>query len=207
MVTLDTKHKLSKAEISVLRQLIGKSLAAIICSGADLTSLYPYYDFIDTVNLRFKGDKGFISISALIDETSFGEDFIKIFIKQEKDAIGIKRHEQGGLQHPFVHLNVHPEFVVKKIEVYGDSYVCQSDNLETKRYWRIEIDNPGQPITENIETENAILFYSDNHRLLIRPYGAVPWIQVSFDNKFIDDSLICEDNEGKTITKLKHDLK
>ena len=157
MVTVDTKHKLSKNEISILQQLIGKSLTAINCSGADLTSGLPYYDFIDTVNLRFQGDEGFISISAIFDETSFGDDFIKIFVNHEKNAIGIKRHEQGGLQHPFVHLHIHPEFIVKKIEVYGDSYVCQSDNLETKRYWKIEIDNPGQQITENIETENVIL--------------------------------------------------
>ena len=207
MVTVNTLHKLSKDEISLLRQLVGKSLTTIICSGVDLNSGQNYYDFIDTINLKFQGDKGYVSISALSDETSFGDDFIKIFIRLEKDPVGIKRHDQGGLQHPFVNLDVYPEFTVKRIEVYGDSYVCHSENIETKRYWKIEIDNPGKPITENIETENVIVFYSDNSRLLIRPYGAIPWIQATFDNNFIENSLLTKDREGKTITKLKHELR
>ena len=207
MITVDTSHKLLKEEVSTLRQLIGKTLTAINCSGVDLNSGFKFYDFIDSINLRLQGTEGFTTISATFDETNFGDDFININIKNMKEALGIKRHDQGGLQHPFANLNLFPEFRIKKIEVYGDSYTCESANIAPKPYWNIEIKNPGEAIVENIETENILLFYSDNGRLLIKPYGAVPWIQVSLDNEFIDKSLFEKDRDGKTITKLKHELK
>ena len=206
MVTVNSIHELSNDETSILKDLIGKSLIAIKCSGADLTSGLLHYDFIDAVNLVLKGKDGFISVSAEFDETNFGDDFIKINITKEKYPIGINVHEQGGLQHPFVNLEIFPEFLIKKIEVYGDSYSCHSDNNIEERYWQIEINNPGKSITEIIETENIIVFHSANGRLMIRPYGAVPWIQVTFDNHLIDQVLLNTNNEGQYVTKLKHDL-
>lgn len=205
MVIINTIHKLLNDEINILSKLIGKQLTTIMCSGVDLVTGFQYYNFIDTINLSFRDVDGFISISAIYGETNLGDDFIKINIKQEKDAVGIKKHKQGGYQHPFVDLNVYPEFIVRKIEVYGDSYVDQSDN--TKPYFSIEIENAEQPITENIETENIIILHSDNDRLVIMPYGAFPWIQVALDSKYINNSLFSRDIDGNELTKLKHEIK
>lgn len=207
MITVDTTHKLFKDEIDTLRHLVGKSLTDINCSGVDMNLGFAYYDFIDTLNLSFQEITGFITISAMFDETNFGDDFIKINIKQENDPIGIKRHEQGGLQHPFVNLHIYPEFVIRKIEIYGASYVCQSANNENERFWKIEIDNPGQAIVENVETENIIVLHSDDGRLLIDPYGAVPWIRVTSDNKLIDNSIMGKGTESNANIKLKHEIK
>lgn len=204
LVTVNTSHKLSREEKSILQQLIGKSLTAILCSGANMYLGHPTYNFTDTVNLRFESDSGYISISAKFDETNFGDDFISIFIKKEKIAIGIPKHESGGLQHPFLDINVYPEFRISKIEVYGLSYTCHSDNDTEKPFWKIEIDNPGKPITENIETENVIVLYSDENRITINTFGPLPWIQVAFESNRNNDNFIDKDNEGNTISKLKY---
>src|ERR1035437_8233825 len=100
MVKIETTHKLLDDELSTLRQLIGKKINAIYCSGASLWSHSNFYEFNDTINLRIDKKEGFIAISAIFDETKFGDNFIKININQVKDPIGIKKNEEGNLLLP-----------------------------------------------------------------------------------------------------------
>jgi hypothetical protein len=204
MVIVDTKHALANGEVYCLRQLIGKVLTTIHSSRVD--NDIEFKPVLDPVNLTFSEMTGFIVISADFDETNFGDDFIKINIEQTIEPIGINRSQQIGAKLSPLNLKVLPEFKIIKIEVYGSSYFCESDNIELKPYWKIEIDNPGQKIRENIETENTLLFYSENSKLLIKPYGPVPWFNITFDNQIIDQLLLDKDLDGQLIKKFKHEI-
>lgn len=204
MVKVDTKHKLSGKEVYTLRQLIGKTLIDIHSSREDMNIESKVINVLDPVNLIFKEFVDFIVISAEFYETNFGEDFIKINIDQSGDLIGIKRSDQYGLKMPPLNLKFLPEFKISKIEVYGRSYFCESEN--TQPNWQIEIDNPGQKIIENIDTENTLLFYSGTKRLLIKPHGPVPWMTITNDIDLIAHLLIDKDLNGKAITIMKHEI-
>ncbi len=206
MVKVETTHRLLTTEIFLLRELIGKSLSSIYSPGADLAIGVSHYNFLEAINLKFDGGDGFVAIVATYDETMFGDDLIRINIQKQKDPVGIKRHEKGGLLLPFVHLSLPAEFIVRKIEVFGESYLCQSENNKKEPYWKIERDHPGQAIVENIETENAFVFHSDKERLLIQPSGPQPWINVCLDSQSIDNTLQSKYRDDETMLKLKHEI-
>ncbi len=206
MITVDKSHKLVDKEIQILQQIIGKKLICMMCSGIDLTTSIPCYNFQDTVNCKFEKYNDYVSIAATFDETHFGHDFISLTITNEKVPIGIQQHLQGGLCMPFASLFVSHEFVVRKIEVYGDSYIWHRNDYENEGFWKIEVDNPNQPITENVETENVLVFYSDNSRLMVQPYGALPWIRATFDEKLINQTISSSNSESNTFRKLKYTI-
>lgn len=206
MVTVDTKHNLLSKEVLILKQLIGKTLTEIHSSRVDFSIQNNVINLVDPINLKFKGMTDFITISADFDETKFGDDFIKINIEQNIELIGINRSEQIGQKLPPFDMNIFPEFKILKIEVYGSSYTCESENTNPKSYWKIEIDNPGHHIIENIETECTLLFHSDNKRLLIKPWGPVPFISITFDDESIDQLIVDKDLEGKPTTRKKHEI-
>lgn len=204
MVKVDTKHILSDKEVYTLRQLIGKTLVDIHSSRVDMNIKPNLINVLDPINLIFKETGDFIVISAEFDETNFGEDFFKINIEQSSDLIGVKRSEQLGLKMPPLNMDVLPEFKISKIEVYGRSYFCESDNMDPKPYWQIEIDNPRQKIIENIDTENTLLFYSESRRLLIKPHR--PWVIITFNKELIDELLIDKNIDGNQIAIMKHQI-
>jgi hypothetical protein len=204
MIALETKHSLSSSEIQILRSLIGQTITFIHCASIQILLNQPLYEFTDTIYIQTSNIDCRIALSGEFDETKLGEDFIKI--KIDKTKVGMINHL--GTEQAFSSLNISPNFTVSAIDVYGFSYQISSENSKPNPVFVIEKENMGTPITENIETENILIFYStDNRRLLIRLVGAVPFIFVSLDDKIIEKQLFVKNLKGEIITKVKMLLK
>lgn len=201
---IDTVHKLKVQEIDLLERLIGQTLTSIRCSGVDLNTSYKTYEFTDSINLSFIGLDEFVIVKADFDETNFGNNFETISLYKAEYPANIKITDKGYLQHPMSSLTVNPLFKINKIEVYGYSYKSESENDASEPYWQIEKANPGQKIQENVESEDTLVFSSeDGRRLMISPQGPVPWINVVFDEATIDKNTHTTDWSGAVLTKLK----
>ena len=97
-------------------------------------------------------------------------------------------------------------FIIESITVYGYNYSIESENKNPKPHWNIEIDNPGQPIIEHIQTENIFVFKSNTSTLLILSSG-IPHSLSLFINPVNLDTLVnIRNRKGKLISELKYEI-
>lgn len=203
MVTINKFHHLSSLELSLLQSLIGKTLVSIDAP-RHLDNLDdPLFNCVEEVYLSFKDCQGYVKFTAGFEETDFGDDFMTF---QITEASSMETVEQLG--EPLLGLNytMPHEFVICKIEVYGESYEVYSKNNHENPVWDIEIKHPHQPIYQKVENENVFLFYSNNEKLLVRAFNAFKIIEFTSNERFIQSSLYEQNLAGDIITKLKQTI-
>lgn len=204
MKIIDKVHSFSNEENSLLQDLIGKTLISIHShrhyKELDAHSLT---NCVEEIFFSFKGADGFLRITAEFDETNFGDDFITFKISKVAE---IGCFKQVGKKFPALKYQLPNQFLIKKIEILGNSYYIESDNDSEMPIWNIERDNFGIKVRENIENENILLFYSQDRMLLLRAYTPMPIVDFTLDSDFITSSLSERNKDGELIIKLKREL-
>ncbi len=202
-MTIEKTHHLSSLEMKLLKSLIGKTLISIDAP----RHLYKLdgllFNGVEEIYLSFKEVSGYIKLAAEFSETNFGDDFITFQITKVQS---IEKVEQIGERLPALSYPISQDFIINKIEVYGESYQVYSKNNQESPLWDVEIKHPHQPIDENIENENIFLFYASNQQLLIRAFNAFEIVEFTFSNELIQSSLSEQNLEGDTIIKLKQTI-
>lgn len=200
-VVVKIVHALTKTEVALLQRLPGQLITSISGRKVD-ANCSSGLAFDEVINLQLSGGN-YLAITGAFDETKLGDDFIKIKVTSSetpKHSI----HATGTSSELLFKMAVQPHFRISSVEVYGYNYQISSNNDQPAPYWQILKGHPAQSVTEQIKTENILLFHAtDQRRFLVKPLGPVPRMVASFEDALIDQLLLERNKKGAVVTKLK----